>query len=52
MCTKDKAFTIRGENDCAKRGFKRTGFFEVDTGEDIDWTVRLTDPSEAGTKAK
>jgi uncharacterized membrane protein len=44
MCTDDKAFTIRDVNECVKRGYKRTGFFEVDTGEERDWTVRLTDP--------
>lgn len=52
MCTTDKAFTIRGVQDCAKRGYKRTGFFEVDTQEANDWTIRLTDPSEAGARAK
>lgn len=45
MCTAAKAFTIRGVKDCATRGYKRTGFFEVDTGEESDWTVRLTDPN-------
>jgi len=44
MCTYDKSFTIRDTKDCVKRGYKRTGFFEVDTGEERDWTVRLTDP--------
>lgn len=49
MCTDDKSFTIRDTKDCEKRGHKRTGFFEVDTGEERDWTVRLTDP-EGETK--
>ncbi len=44
MCTEDKSFTIRDTKDCEKRSYKRTGFFEVDTGEERDWTVRLTDP--------
>jgi uncharacterized membrane protein len=44
MCTDDKSFTIRDTKDCVKRGYKKTGFFEVDTGEERDWTVRLTDP--------
>jgi uncharacterized membrane protein len=44
MCTADKTFSIRGVQDCPKRGYKRTGFFEVDTGEAQEWTVRLTDP--------
>ena len=47
MCTQDKSFAIRGVQDCQKRGFKRAGFFEVDTGEARDWTIRLADPDEA-----
>ena len=43
MCTRDKEFTIRGTEDCLARGFDRTGFFEVDTGEQPSWTVQLTD---------
>jgi uncharacterized membrane protein len=46
MCVGDKAFTIRGVQDCQKRGHKVGGFFEVDTGDAKDWTVRLTDPGE------
>jgi uncharacterized membrane protein len=52
MCTKDKAFTIRGAQDCSQRGAKRTGFFEVDTQAASDWTIRLTDPSEGGARLK
>ncbi len=52
MCTADKTFTIRGVQDCPKRNYKRTGFFEVDTGESKDWTVRLTDPGDGGAKTK
>ena len=46
MCTRDKEFTIRGISDCLARGFDRTGFFEVDTGEQRAWTVQLTDANE------
>ena len=46
MCTRDKEFTIRGIEDCLARGFDRTGFFEVDTGEQRSWTVQLTDTNE------
>ncbi len=42
MCTQDKVFTIRGIEDCEARGYTRTGFFEVDTGEATDWTVSLS----------
>jgi uncharacterized membrane protein len=52
MCTTDKAFTIRGVQECTERGYKRTGFFEVDTQDAQDWTIRLTDPSEGGARAK
>ncbi len=46
MCTRDKEFTIRGINNCLARGYDRTGFFEVDTGEQRSWTVQLTETSE------
>ena len=46
MCTRDKEFTIKGTGDCLARGFDRTGFFEVDTGEQRSWTVQLTESSE------
>ena len=52
VSTAEKTFTIRGEQDCQRRGFKRSGFFEVDTNDAKDWTIRLTDPSEGGAKAK
>jgi uncharacterized membrane protein len=46
MCTRDKEFTIRGIEDCLARGFDKTGFFEVDTGEQRSWTVQLTESTE------
>jgi len=46
MCSRDKEFTIRGIGDCLARGYDRTGFFEVDTGEQRAWTVQLTESSE------
>lgn len=52
MCTADKSFAIRGVQDCAKRGYKRSGFFEVDTGEAKEWTIRLTDPDAQESKEK
>lgn len=52
MCTLDKSFVTRGVQDCQKRGYKRSGFFEVDTGEAKEWTIRLTDPEDGGKKAK
>jgi uncharacterized membrane protein len=46
MCSRDKEFTIRGTEDCLARGYDRTGFFEVDTGEQRAWTVQLTESTE------
>lgn len=48
MCTREKEFTISGIEDCVARGFERTGFFEVDTGEQRNWTVQLTERPSAG----
>jgi uncharacterized membrane protein len=50
MCTRDKEFTIRGIGDCLARGYDRTGFFEVDTGEQRAWTVQLTESAEQPTQ--
>ncbi len=46
MCTRDKEFTVKGTQDCLARGYDRTGFFEVDTGEQPSWTVQLTESSD------
>ncbi|MCA3555007.1 DUF1036 domain-containing protein [Aestuariivirga sp.] len=42
MCTNTKVFTIRGIADCESQGYTKTGFFEVDTREEKDWTVSLS----------
>jgi uncharacterized membrane protein len=42
MCIRDKIFTIRGIDGCAERGYQKTGFFEVDTSEEADWTISLS----------
>jgi uncharacterized membrane protein len=46
MCSRDKEFTIKGTDNCLTRGFDRTGFFEVDTGDQRAWTVQLTEANE------
>ena len=46
MCTREKEFTIRGTEDCLARGYDRTGFFEVDTGDQASWTVQLTESAD------
>lgn len=48
MCTQDKMFTIDGIEECVKRGYQRTGFFEIDTGDHRSWTVQLTEPEKRG----
>jgi len=46
MCSRDKEFTIRGIGDCLARGYNRIGYFEVDTGEQKNWTVQLTEQGQ------
>ena len=52
MCSREKEFTIRGVGDCLARGYDRTGYFEVDTGEQHSWTVQLTDSAEQSPARK
>ena len=46
MCTSNIVFKIRGVKDCFARGYERTGFFEVDTGKQKNWQVRLTNANQ------
>lgn len=48
MCTRERSFTITGTEDCVARGHERTGFYEVDTGNQQSWTVQLKEPDESG----
>ena len=34
-------FSIAGRGNCAARGYDRTGFFEIDTGDRVDWSQSL-----------
>jgi uncharacterized membrane protein len=52
MCTRAKEFTIRGFEDCLVRGYDRTGFFEIDTGEQKDWTVALSEQAQTGARPR
>ena len=36
-------FEIKGRSNCARRGFDRKGFFEIDTGSQADYTQSLAD---------
>ena len=48
MCTRDREFRIIGRHNCLVRGYDRTGFFEIDTGEQAkNWTVQLTDKQQS-----
>ena len=46
LCTQDQEFRIESVEDCFKRGFVKTGFFEIDTGNRANWMVRLTEQSQ------
>ena len=48
LCTQEKEFTIEGVSDCVARGYQRTGFYEIDTGNQESWTVQLTEPTSRG----
>src|SRR5690606_24505321 len=45
MCTSDQLFTIHGRDNFLQRGYDKTGFFEIDTGDQSSWTVQLTEPT-------
>ena len=48
MCTRDKEFTIKGAKNCVARGYKKTGFKEVDTGDQAGWTIQLEESTNRG----
>jgi uncharacterized membrane protein len=50
MCITSKSFMIRSIKNCEERGHRKVNFFEVDTGDATDWTIRLTDPGKAPAK--
>ncbi|MBX9926582.1 MAG: DUF1036 domain-containing protein [Hyphomicrobiaceae bacterium] len=52
LCTAEKSFAIREADKCAKTGNKSSGFFEVDTGDAKEWTIRLSDPDDQGGKGR
>jgi uncharacterized membrane protein len=49
MCTNNGDFIIRGTEDCSVRGHDRSGFFEVDTKDQSDWTIQLNKTLEFST---
>lgn len=42
MCVGRKRFTIRGIEDCWLRGYVAAPFFEVDTQDQVRWTLFLS----------
>ncbi len=38
----DARFKAAGRGDCVRRGFDRRGFFQVDTGQQPNWTQTLS----------
>lgn len=42
FCVSDGRFAIRGR-DCAKQGYGARRFFQVDTGDLLDWVENLAD---------
>ena len=46
MCTSDREFRIQGVAECFARGYQKTGFFEIDTGHNVSWMVRLTESGQ------
>jgi uncharacterized membrane protein len=43
FCVSSKNFSIKGRENCRKRGYERIGFFEVDTANKLTWVQNLSD---------
>ena len=41
FCTASRSFTISGRDTCEDRGYRTTGFYEVDTGDSLHWEEYL-----------
>jgi uncharacterized membrane protein len=44
MCVAPKKFTIEGTDSCWQRGFQKVRFLEVDTKDQVRWTLFLKEP--------
>jgi uncharacterized membrane protein len=44
MCVAPKRFTIEGTDSCWQRGFEKVRFMEVDTKDQVRWTLFLKEP--------
>jgi uncharacterized membrane protein len=43
FCVAADNFTIKGRENCGKRGYGQAGFFEIDTGDRPSWVQNLSD---------
>ena len=43
FCVAADNFTIKGRENCRKRGYGQAGFFEIDTGTEDSWVQSLSD---------
>lgn len=43
FCVARGRFQIEGRSDCLNQGYEMRRFFEVDTGNSVDWTENLAD---------
>ena len=43
FCVSRKNFSVKGRENCLKRGYERVGFFEVDTSNRLTWVQNLSD---------
>ena len=43
FCVAEKNFTIKGRDNCRKRGYGQAGFFEIDTADFSDFVQNLSD---------
>ena len=43
FCVAGRNFSIKGRQDCLKRGYGQAGFFEVDTGNKLTWVQNIAD---------
>ena len=47
MCVGPKRFTIEGTDSCWQRGFEAVPFMEVDTKDQVRWTLFLKEPDSS-----
>ncbi|MEN2495145.1 MAG: hypothetical protein TECD_01063 [Hyphomicrobiaceae bacterium hypho_1] len=44
LCVSEEEFIIRDTTECEKYGYNTVKFYEVVTGNAVNWTIRLRDP--------